>query len=518
MVLAQPDAGRTEPGMSAPSQQRSAGRYAAAAAENRKLQAEVAGLRAANAELQEANAKLQAGMERLQQRLAEVERSAGLNSGNSGKPPSSDGPGKPPAGTRTRSTRGRSGKRSGGQPGHPGATLQQTETPDRVQEHRPARCAGCDAALTAADTVGPPVVRQVFDLPEPQPLEVTEHRGWACRCRACGHTTRAVFPDGVSAPVQYGARLVATAVYLQTAQFLPEERLAEVLRDLFGVALCTATLAGMVRQTAVRWRGFTQRVRDLLVSAPGVKHLDETGFRIAGRTQWLHVLSTPWLTFYRTSAKRGSLLAGLKGILVHDHWAPYFTLEGVLHGLCNAHHLRELQALVEFGKEDWAARMQRLLGRANRVVLRARERGIELPRSLLERIERRYDRLVREAVAYHEALPALARGRRGRPKRRPGHNLALRLQKRRAAVLRFLHDPSVPFTNNQAEQDLRMMKLRIKISGGFRSEQGAQDFATLRSVLSTARKQGLNCIDALLRGPDVLLAQVESQPSSGAPR
>ena len=499
-------------------QPQGAGCCAVAQAEVARLQAEVAGLQAANSELQEANAKLQAGMERLQQRLDELERSLGLNSGNSGKPPSSDGPGKLPAKPRTRSTRGRSGKRSGGQPGHPGATLQRTEQPDRVAEHRPVRCDGCGGALTASDRVGPPVARQVFDLPEPQPLEATEHRAWACQCPACGHTTRARFPDGVNAPVQYGPRLAALAVYLQTAQFLPEERLAEVLRDLFGVALCTATLAAMVRQAAARWRGCTERVRDLLVSAAGVKHLDETGFRIAGRTQWLHVLSTQGLTFYRTSAQRGSLLAGLQGILVHDHWASYFTLEGVLHGLCNAHHLRELQALVEFGQEDWAARMQRLLRRANRVVRRARERGIALPRSLLERIERRYDRLVREALAYHEALPPLARGRRGRPKRRPGHNLALRLQKRRASVLRFLHDPSVPFTNNQAEQDLRMMKLRMKISGGFRSEQGARDFATLRSVLSTARKQGLNCIEALLHGPDALLAQVESQLSPCGPR
>ena len=506
------------PGMSASSQQRSAGRHAAAEAENARLQAENSRLQAEVAGLQAANAELQAGLDELQQRLEELERSTGLNSGNSGKPPASDGPGKPPAGSRTRSTRGRSGKRSGGQPGHPGVTLQPTETPDRVEEHRPARCAGCDAALTAADTVGPPVVRQVFDLPQPQPLEVTEHRGWACQCRACGHTTRARFPDGVSAPVQYGPRLAATAVYLQIAQFLPEERLAEVLRDLFGVSVCAATLAGLVRKAAASWRGCTERLRELLVSATGVKHLDETGLRIAGRTQWLHVLSTPWLTFYRTSARRGSLLAGLQGILVHDHWASYFTLEGVLHGLCNAHHLRELQALVEFGKEDWAARMQRLLRRANRVVQRARERGIALPRSLLERIERRYDRLVQEALAYHEALPPLARGRRGRPKRRPGHNLALRLQKRRESVLRFLRDPSVPFTNNQAEQDLRMMKLRMKISGGFRSEQGAQDFATLRSVLSTARKQGLNCIEILLRGPVALLAKVESQPSPCVPR
>jgi len=177
--------------------------------------------------------------------------------------------------------------------------------------------------------------------------------------------------------------------------------------------------------------------------------------------KWLHVLSTPLLTFYRTSAQRGSLLEGLRGILVHDHWVPYFKVKGVLHAMCNAHYFRELEALAELDGEAWARAMQQLLRRANRAVWIARERGQALPRSLLEQVERRYDQLLREVLAHHQALPALPSGRRGRKKRRPGHNLALRLSERRASVLRFLRDARVPFTNNQAEQDLRMMKLRM---------------------------------------------------------
>ena len=471
----------------------------------------LAQLQAENAELRAENVQLQADLAALVQQVQELQRRLGLDSSNSGKPPSSDGPAKAPAGKRTRSQRGRSGKPSGGQPGHKGATLCQTETPDRIQAHLPPHCADCGAPLAVAERQGQPLRRQVFELPPPQPLEVTEHQAHACRCGVCGSVTRAAFPEAVNAPVQYGPRIAATAVYLQNAHFLPEDRLAEVFRDLFEVAVCTATLAGMTRKAAQSWRSCTERMRDLLVSADGVKHLDETGFRIVGKTQWLHVLSTPWLTFYRTSPQRGSLLEGLQGILVHDHWAPYFKVRGVLHALCNAHHLRELQALAEIDGEDWARRMQQLLRRANRAVWIARERGIGLPRSLLERIARRYDQRVREALAYHEALPPLRSakpGRRGRKKRRPGHNLARRLSDRRDSVLRFLTDPAVPFTNNQAEQDLRMMKLRMKISGGFRSAQGAHDFATLRSVLSTARKQGLNRIEALLAGPDALLARV----------
>ncbi len=471
-----------------------------------QLQAETARLQAENAELRAELVAVRAQVQQLQRRL-------GLDSSNSGKPPSSDGAAKPPAEHRTRSQRGRSGKPSGGQRGHSGATLSQSETPDRIVSHLPESCAQCGAGLSAEDIAGEPQRRQVFDLPPPPALEVTAHQAQACRCAVCGSVTRAAFPQGVNAPVQYGERIAATAAYLQHAHFLPEQRLAEVFQDLFRVTVCCATLAGMTRKAAQGWRDFSERVRDLLVSAAGVKHLDETGFRIGGRTQWLHVLSTPWLTFYRTSAQRGSLLAGLRGILVHDHWASYFKVEGVLHGLCNAHHLREFEALAKIDGEDWARRMQQLLRRANWAVGIVRERGQALPRSLLERIERRYDQLVREALAHHEALPALPSGRRGRKKRRPGHNLALRLRDRRESVLRFLTDARVPFTNNQAEQDLRMMKLRMKISGGFRSEQGARDFATLRSVLSTARKQGLNRIEVLLQGPTALWEKLESQPS-----
>ena len=475
-----------------------------------QLEADNAGLQADNAGLQADNAQLQADNAELRQRLEDLERRLGLDSSTSSKPPSSDGLRKPPARRRTSSLRRKSKRKSGGQPGHKGATLRQTAAPDHVEEHWPEQCGDCGAPLAAADAVGQPVARQVFDLPEPQPLEATEHRAHACRCGQCGSTTRAAFPEGVKAPAQYGPRLAATAVYLQNFHFLPEDRLAELLRELFDVTLCAATVAAMTGKAAERWRGFAERIGAWIGTVARVKHLDETGFRICGRTQWLHVLCTPLLTFYRTSARRGAVGEGLTGCLVHDHWASYFRLGGVLHGLCNAHHLRELQALVKIDKEAWARRMQRLLRRAARAVRIAQEKGVPLPRSLLERIRRRYDRLLEEALAYHRGLEPLASGKRGRKKRRPGHNLALRLRDRKASALRFLTDFEVPFTNNLAEQDLRMMKLRMKISGGFRSAQGARDFATLRSVLSTARKQGWNAIEALLTPPEELFARLQS--------
>jgi len=446
-----------------------------------------------------------AEIEILKARIAELERRLGLNSANSGKPPSSDGLKKP---ARVRSSREPSDKPTGGQKGHKGETLLQVAEPDSVVDHFPPSCAACGAAVTPAMSSGHSA-RQVFDLPEPRPLVVTEHRAHDCLCAGCGAHTRASFPDEVNAPVQYGPRIAAFVIYLLHYQLLPEDRLAELMADLFGVKLVAATIARMSRTCAACLQDFVAAVRDLVAGA-AVKHMDETGFRIGGKTQWLHVASTAWLTFYRVCARRGSLLANVVGVVVHDHWKPYYTMPGVLHALCNAHHLRELKALIDIEKEDWARKMHRLLRRACHAVNLARERGGVLKPRLIASFERRYDAIVAEGLAFHEAQSPLlpitqTQGgkRRGRKRRRTGHNLLLRLASRKQDVLRFLSDPNVPFTNNQAERDGRMMKVKQKISGGFRSLEGATDFAIVRSFISTAKKQAWNVIQALTQDPKI---------------
>jgi transposase len=464
----------------------------------------IASLRAENALLREMVATLQA-------RIAELERQLGLNSRNSGKPPSSDGLKRPPR--RTQSLREASRKKPGGQKGHPGETLRQVTEPDATIDHYPVVCTQCDSPLTAAMATDYSA-RQVFDLPEPSPLMVTEHRAHNCHCASCGAQTRASFPEGVAAPVQYGQRISAVVVYLLHFQFLPEDRLAALMVTLFGVRLVPATIARMSRSCAQRLQGFVAAVCTRVCDAP-VKHLDETGFRIGGTTQWLHVASTALLSFYRVSPRRGSLLEGVRGIVVHDHWKPYYTLEGVLHALCNAHHLRELKALIDIEKEEWARKMHRLLRRACHAANLARDRGVPLTRSLVECFERGYDAILAQGLAFHEAQTPLAKSKRahqggGRQPRRTGHNLLLRLSTRRADVLRFLVHAAVPFTNNQAEQDARMMKLRQKISGGFRSLLGAEDFAVIRSFISTARKQGWDVILALTQAPQALIASLRA--------
>src|SRR6266704_3464694 len=451
-------------------------------------------------------AALRAENAALKARLAELERRLELNSSNSGKPPSRDGLKKP---ERVTSLRERSGKKPGGQKGHKGETLRPVTAADAVVDHYPPACSMCGAGLDPEASLGHSA-RQVFDLPQPQPLVVTEHRAHDCQCPACGVKTRALFPDGVNAPVQYGARITAFVIYLLHYQLLPENRLAALMADLFGVKVAAATIARMSRTCAERLRGFAQTVRDLVAGAP-VKHMDETGFRIGGKTQWLHVASTALLTFYRVCAKRGSLLANVVGIVVHDHWKPYYTMQSILHALCNAHHLRELKALVEIEKEDWARKMQRMLRRACHAANLARQRGRPLPSRLIARFERCYDAILTEGLAFHTAQPTLRRAGptgRGRKPRRVGHNLLLRLSVRKPDVLRFLSDLTVPFTNNIAERDGRMMKLRQKISGGFRSIAGAADFSVVRSLLSTAKKQGWNMLQTLTAEPTRLIADL----------
>lgn len=459
-------------------------------------------LQARNLMLEQQNAVLTA-------RVAELERRLGLDSSNSSKPPSSDGPGKPPH--RTQSLRARGLKKPGGQPGHVGKHLKRSERIDHTVAHLPATCAHCQASLQD-QPVRLVDSRQVFDLPEPAPLIVTEHRRYRCKCHGCGAVTTGSFPPAVSAPVQYGSRLAAVVSYLSVGQFLPEDRLGQVLTDLFGVSVSAGTIGHLIARAASRAQNFAAAVCEKIRQAP-VKHLDETGFWVGSKPQWLHVAGTPGvdgLVHYRVSPKRGDVLAQAAHIVVHDHWTSYFQMSGVTHALCNAHHLRELTALVDIDGEAWARRMRRLLRRLCHEVHLARERPAGQTGALrpgtIRAAEQLYDRIIHQGIAWHEALPPLPRDiKRGRIRRRTGHNLLLRLKLHKEAVLLFLHNPAVPFTNNEAERDARMMKLRQKISGGFRTSQGADNFATLRTLIGTARKRRWNVLETLAGCPTQLI-------------
>ncbi|MGD0188721.1 MAG: IS66 family transposase [Roseiarcus sp.] len=456
-------------------------------------------------EVEELIASLRAEIAALRAEVADLRRQLGRDSSNSSQPPSSDGLRKKPR--IGGSLRGRSGKTSGGQTGHKGGTLRQVADPDHVVGHVACACGHCGSPLEAGSAIGVEK-RQVFDLPE-RPLRVTEHQAAIYRCAHCRGVTKAVFPEGVVSPAQYGERIKAAAIYLNVQQLIPEDRTAQALSDLFGAPLiCPASLVAWVAKKGQELRQVYQAIGERVAEAK-VRHLDETGFlsvseahrEIAGKLQWLHTTSSLAFTFYRADEKRGAIPRDLRGgVVVHDHFLPYRRLDAVDHAFCNAHILRELQCLIEFDKEPWAELMRDMLRAANKAVHEARAAGSKaLAPEVVAAFVEQYWAAVRLGLAFHRELPGLQpkANASGRTKQRPGRNLLERLKTFKTETLRFLTDFDVPFTNNLAEQDLRMMKVKMKISGSFRTLDGARTFARLRSVVSTARKQGANILKTL---------------------
>ncbi len=296
----------------------------------------------------------------------------------------------------------RSQKPAGGQPGHPRKTLCAVGKPDHTVDHLPAHCANCPEPLAQAPGSDYDA-RQMFDLPQPQPLVVTEHRAHRCRCTACGWVSKGAFPKAVSAPVQYGDRITAILVHLSAFPFVPLDRLATLMSDRFNVNLARATIETMSRRAGERLLDFADAVRELILIAP-VKHLDDTGFRIVKTLKWLHIAATVGLTHYRIGADRGDMLSGVSGIVVHDHWQSYFTMPGVEHALCNAHHLRERQALSEIEWEDWSRQMRTLVRPACHVEHLSRDKQQDPDPSLVDLIGRGYDAIVASGIGFHEGL------------------------------------------------------------------------------------------------------------------
>ena len=458
-------------------------------AANAELRAQVAALEAANAE--QAN-----DMAMLQARLAELERRLGQDSSNSSRPPSSDGLHKPLRAARG----GEAGRRPGKQPGALGAHLAQVAEPDEVIVHVPQHCSACGAGL-AGTLVAGLEVRQVYDLPE-LGLKVTEHRVQRRRC-ICGQVTAAWFPDRVRAPAQYGPGVRALGCYLLAHQHLPIGRAAQLLADVLGAPVAAGTLAGLVAEAATGLGDFGGAVRDQLAHAP-VLHVDETGARVAGRLHWVHSASTPELTWQTVHPKRGKvamdaagILPSFGGVAVHDGWSPYWRYEA-MHALCGAHLLRELEVVAEQPRQGWAAGMAELLCDAKLVADRARAAGREpVDDQAQARLTARYQRLLADGERANPPIPRSRRPGGSRQRRSPAARLLARLDTHRAEVLRFLDDTRVPFDNNQAERDLRMVKLQQKVSGCWRTLAGAEAFLAVRSYLSTARKQGMNPLVAL---------------------
>ena len=431
----------------------------------------------------------------LQERVKILEAQLHKNSRNSSKPPSTDGFFKP------RSQRQKSDKPVGGQKGHPGHTLQMVDNPHRTIIHRVSRCNNCGSSLEETQAIGYER-RQVFDLP-PIKVEITEHQAEKRLCPHCGCLNKASFPEEIQQPVQYGPRLKAIAVYLSQYQLLPYERASELFADLFGHQLSQATLVN-ANQTAYEiLEPAEQEIKRQVVDSP-VVHVDETGMGVNGKREWLHVASTGILTCYAAHPKRGheateamGILPDFQGVAVHDFWKPYFKYD-CRHALCNAHHLRELTGILEQDKQEWAKDMIDLLLEIKKAVDKRRTVADKLDPVQIKGFEERYDQLIETGMA--ENPPPISRGqpgRRGRKKQSKAKNLLDRLHEHRQKALAFMYDFNVPFDNNQAERDVRMMKVQQKISGTFRSAQGANIFCRIRGYISTVRKNSLSVIDAI---------------------
>lgn len=435
----------------------------------------------------------------LAQRVQELEDRLSKNSNNSSKPPSSDGMNQP---KRTRSLRRSSGKKSGAQTGHPGHRLEVAENPDEVKRYSVKRCAECQASLENV-VVERLEKRQEYELP-PIRLVVIEHQAEVKCCPECGCENQATFPAGITQPTQYGSDFKALLVYLNQKQFVPVKRVVEICADVLGQAVGEGTIVDASCQAAQPVEPVNQQIKEHLIETEDSVHFDESGLRVKQKNQWVHSAGTERATHYHLDEKRGTIGIDNAGILpnrlgksVHGDWSAYYTYENADRASCNAHHLREFAFLQERYPQAWEGEMVELLLKIKTTVAEAVAQGqFCLEPEQVAAFETRYDDLVEQGLALNP-VPEKPPGQRGRVKQSPPKNLLDRLRNHKTAVLAFMYDFKVPFDNNLAERDIRMVKLKQKISGCFRCDDGAKTFCAIRGYLSTARKNGFSTFVAL---------------------
>jgi len=423
--------------------------------------------------------------------IKELKARLNKDSQNSNKPPSSD------EFTKPKSQRKKSGKKSGGQKGHPGHTLKMSDNPDEIIVHREQNCHGCGSTLKQQKPIKTER-RQIFDIPQPR-IEVTEHISETLCCPSCGHNNKADFPTEITQPVQYGNRIQSMMAYLNQYQLIPSKRIAEYFADVYSANVSEGTIYNAITNLYNTLGPAENEIIKCLLKEKAI-NVDETGIRIEGKRKWLHTVSTSKLTHYKWHQKRGSeatdeigILPQYEGTLVHDFWKSYYNYE-CSHSLCNVHNVRELNGIFELNEQIWIQDMINLL-----LEIKDKDDSIgpegTLDTETKEIFTNRYDTIIKNG--YMANPPPEPTKKRGRPKQGRARNMLNRLSEHRHEVLAFMEYSYVPFDNNQAERDIRMVKVRQKISGVFRTTEGANMFCRIRSYISTARKNSCSAYTAI---------------------
>lgn len=443
----------------------------------------------------------------LNQTIRELKEQLNKNSKNSSKPPSSDGL-KKPAVKKDRSLRESSGKKQGAQEGHNGTHLSVTISPNHTQNHMHSDCEGCPNRNSCLDKACIKETRHEIDAVVK--VDVTAHNLIKVHeCPLHGGCREGSFPADIKATVQYGKNLQAMVVAFNTVGAVSINRTHEILSSVFNIPLATGTIKNMVTRCADSLKGTYEKIRQMMVCA-GLIHCDETGARIDGKTWWVHNASNQDYTYLTIHQKRGRIgidaadvLPHARGIIVHDCWSSYWKYQDVTHAICCAHLLRELNGVIENHPEQtWAPKFRKLLLDMKKVRDKAlRADKTEVSYYYHHKFDKKYDDIIK--TAYEEnPLPETIANKRGRKKKSKVLNLICRLDNYKGAVCLFINNLYVPFDNNQAERDLRMIKVKNKVSGCFRSEEGAQEYLTIMSYIGSAHKHGINAYKAIREALD----------------
>ena len=426
--------------------------------------------------------------------LQELRDKISKDSHNSSKPPSTNGYKK----LNTKKSKTKKKKR-GGQKGHNGKTLKQVPDPDQIKIHEVNECSHCGGNLKSIKATSFEK-RQVFDLPNEIKIIVTEHRGEETECPNCGKHNKAEFPPDVTHKAQYGVNLKSYAVYLSNYMLIPYDRLAELFEDLFHIPLSPGTLVNLNQRCSKLLETTEEEIKKEIIASE-IAHFDETGINIGGTLHWIHCASTKKYTCYYPHQKRGTkameemgILPFFRGIAVHDHWKSYFNYH-CRHSLCNAHHLRELIFVYEEYEQKWAKKMIDFLLEVKNVTEGIRKKQLDL--KIMTLFERKYRRILNEGLRINPLPEHTKQKKRGRKKKGKVRNLLERLKDYTKAVLAFMYNLDVPFDNNQGERDIRMLKVKQKISCLFRSYDGSISFCRIRGYISTSKKNALNVINSI---------------------